>query len=331
MAFNAHTSVWQGNPSLTMNKVFLIIVTVVVLLALIAAASLAVYLRRRNDVWAFRITVFLLFAIGLALAFVQIPYVNHDFAHSLGDALIISSVLAVSVDLYLKERVLREVSSDVSKYLVGYRLPEEVQNRIRSLLQTRWIKRNCEIRLRLTQLNNGRVKIEIFVSRLVENITMEGAVFQDKFSYERHLPQNLLEMRCDSPDVNAQYQLEGLALDSGKKEKADEPGVMEAVGKVVRIPPVHETVGRYYRFAIRYEGEYPANSSDIFAFDLPTIDVVVEAECPEGFRITLPPADVATPNRWEYCRLFLPGEHIRYRWERNANLAQPANGGEERI
>ena len=276
---------------------------------------------RRHDIWSFRATIFALFGIGIIFLLVEIPHIDSAFTHSLADALVIAAVLAFTVDVYLKDRVLREVSSDVSKYLVGYRLPEEVQNRIRSLLQTRWIKRNCKIVLRLTELPNvaGRVRIEMVVSRDVENITTEEESFQDKFLYERHLPQTLLEMRCDSPDMRAQYQLNGAGLAS---EKSDEPGVMQASGQLVRVPPVHESAGRYYQFKIRYEADYPENYSDIFAFDLPTIGVIFEAECPPAFRVTAPPADVSTPNRWEYRRLFLTGEHIRYRWER---IPQQAN------
>ena len=85
---------------------------------------------RQHDIWSFRATVLSLLVLGVMLLFIQLPYVDQAFTHSLGDALIIASVLAFTVDFYLKERVLREVSSDVSKYLVGYRLPEEVQNRI---------------------------------------------------------------------------------------------------------------------------------------------------------------------------------------------------------
>jgi hypothetical protein len=282
-------------------------------LLLILLGILVVSRFRRSDVKSFPATVIALFGVGLVLIFLPIPYLDQGFAHSLGDALIIASILAISVDFYLKDRVLREVSSDVSKYLVGYRLPGEVQDRIRSLLQTRWIKRDCRIRLRLTAIPDGRVRIEVRVSRNVENITTEEESFQDKIAYERHLPQTIIELRCDSADTRAQYSIDGHDL---ANEKPDEPGVMEVVGRTVRIPPVHESVGRYYQFTILYEANYPENYSDIFVFDLPTINVVVEAECAPGFRVTLPPADITTPNRWEYNRLFLTGEHIRYRWER---------------
>ena len=41
-------------------------------------------------------------------------------ARSLADAFVIAALLAVSVDRYVKGRVLHEVTADVSKYLIGY-------------------------------------------------------------------------------------------------------------------------------------------------------------------------------------------------------------------
>lgn len=271
---------------------------------------------RKNQARPFFPVVLLLLITGIILLFVPIPYLDQAFAHSFGDALIIAAILSITVDVYLKERVLKEVSSDVSKYLIGYRLPEAVQDRIRALLQTRWIRRNCSVRLRLSEIaaKPGHVKIEMVVSKDLENITTEEAGFQDTYTYEKHMPEKILEMRCDSPDISAQYQIDGAGH---AKEKTDEPGVMQALGRVVKIPPVHEALGRYYRFTTRYEAEYPENYSDILSFDLPTIGVIVEAECPPGYRVSATPADVTTPNRWEYRKLFLPGEHIRFRWESN--------------
>jgi hypothetical protein len=289
--------------------------TLALLLLVALIATLFVSRVRKNNKWSFLVTVLSLLSIGLVFQFAKLPYLNDVFIHSLSDALIIASILAFTVDVYLKERVLREVSTDVAKYLVGYRLPEEVQNRIRSLLQTRWIRRNCSVRLRLTEIpaRAGYVRIEMVVSKDVENITTEVESFQDRYTYERHLPERILEIRCDSADVSAQYQIVGPGI---AVEKDDEPGVMQALGVEVKIPPVHEALGRYYRFMVRYEAEYPDNYSDILSFELPTMSVVFETEHPPGFRLSATPPDVSTPNRWEYQRLFLPGEHIRYRWER---------------
>jgi hypothetical protein len=256
----------------------------------------------------------LLFASGLLLSSFGFPYVSERFSAALGDALMIASVLGLTVDYFLKERVLREVSADVSKYLIGYRLPVEVQDRIRWLLQTQWIRRNFHIRCRLTEINNDRVNLEITVSDEIQNITSEPHTYQDFLEFERHDPQRVLELRCDSSDPKAQYRFADNEVQI--REKPDDPGVMQALGKKIKIPPVHEAVGRNYRFTSRYAVEYPSHYSDAINFSKPTIDVILEVECPNNYRFTASDADFSAHNRWEYRRLFLPGENITFRWQR---------------
>ena len=270
---------------------------------------------RKKSAWSFWVIVGICFLIGAVLLKVQVAFLDPGFSHSLGDALVIATILAITVDIYMKERVLREVSSDVSKYLIGYRLPTEVQDRIRGLLQTRWIRRNNTVRLRITEIPNkpGWVRKDVFISKDLENITTSEEQFEDCFYYESNQPETIVEMRCDSPDPSVQYVLTGPNL---AHAKTDEPGAMEALGTKVKIRPVYEGPGMYYRFSIRYAAEHPDNYSDILAFDKPTLGVILEVECPQTIMVSATPADVATPNRWEYRRLFLPGEHIRFRWQR---------------
>jgi len=269
---------------------------------------------RHKPLWSFVFFIAILLGTGLALISLPIPYLGEGFRKSLGDALLVSAVLALTVDWYLKERVLREISTDVSKYLIGYRLPDEVQNRIRWLLQTQWIRRNCQIRCRLRELASKRIQLEVTISEELQNITAETLPYQDTIEYEKHDPQQIMELRCDSDDTRARYCLEGAAIHI--REKADDPGVMQALGKRVRIPPAHDTFGRAYRFTTRYQVQYPATYSDVISFGKPTIGAVLEVECPTDYRFNAGEADVAVHNRWEYRRLFLPGESIRFRWEK---------------
>lgn len=264
--------------------------------------------------FSFLLVAGLLFASGLLLSSIGFPYLSERFSAALGDALMIASVLGLTVDYFLKERVLRDVSADVSKYLIGYRLPVEVQDRIHWLLQTHWIRRNFQIRCRLSEVAEARVRLEITVSHELQNITGEPLIYQDFMEFERHEPQRVIEIRCDSDDPKAQYRYADEEVQA--REKPDDPGVMQVSGKKVKIPPVHEAVGRTYRFTTRYVAEYPSHYSDAIHFSRPTINVLLEAECPDTYRFTASGADVAGHNRWEFRRLFLPGENITFRWQR---------------
>jgi hypothetical protein len=290
------------------DRIFIIAILVTLLLSLLWVAI------RRKPFLAFLLVAGLLFTSGLLLTTFGLPYISERFSTAMGDALMIASVLGLTVDYFLKERVLREVSADVSKYLIGYRLPVEVQDRIRFLLQTQWIRRNFHIRCRLTEINADRINLEITVSHDIQNITSETLPYQHFIEYERHDPQRVLEMRCDSNDPRARYRIAD--ADVQAREKADDPGVMQVLGRKVKIPPVHESVGRTYTFISRYVVDYPSHYSDAINFSFPTIHVVLEVECPNNYSITAGDADVSGHNRWEYRRLFLHGENVSFRWRR---------------
>jgi hypothetical protein len=210
------------------------------------------WLVRRKPSLSFFVTLAILCVWGVVLKLGRLPYLQSQFSESLGDALIIAGVLALTVDYYLKNRVLREVSSDVSKYLIGYQLPGEVQDRIKGLLQTTWIRRNCKVRCRLTELPEplGHIRLEVTISDEMENITNDTLPYTNTLEFEKHDPERVIELRCDSEDRRARYYLAGTALNDATKEKKDEPGVMVAQGKRVRIPSVRKT-NHKYRFTAR--------------------------------------------------------------------------------
>lgn len=281
---------------------------------LVIVGILLSWILRRKPLWAFICTVMTLLLAGLMFLSSRVPYLSTSLSESLGASFVIAAVLSLTVDVYLKGRVLREVSSDVSKYLIGYRLPEAIQDRIRELLQTQWIRRNCQIRCRLSVLADrpGYVRLEVTIADEMENITGETRIYQETIEFEKHDFEKVIELRCDCDDPKSSYSLRGENLANEKKE---EPGVIVARGKKVKIPPVKNNQGHPYRFTARYEIVHPEKYSDVVSFSKPTMGVVLEIECPENFRVSASPADVETRNRWEYKRLFLPGDHIRFRWE----------------
>ena len=80
----------------------------------------------------FWILIALLFLAGIA--FILIPI--SSMTHSIGHAFLVAAVLAATVDLYLKERLYREVSHDVFQFMIGWELPIAVKDRIRELVTT---------------------------------------------------------------------------------------------------------------------------------------------------------------------------------------------------
>lgn len=285
--------------------------------------AIAVWIRyRRSPTFAFIYGLSLLFSAGIALLLIHLPYIKDEFAHALGHAFIIAAILAATVDHYLKERVLREVSLDVSKYLVGYRLPEEVQDRIRELMQSKWIRRKFEIRVAFSEIAGGkRLKGDFHIGEEIQNITSEYLDYRDRIEFEKHEPSTLLELQCDSEDTNCSYHFSG---DEIREMTTETQGHFVTSGKPVKIPPVAQSIGRSYRFRARYETVQPTTFSELISFNLPTIGVSLEVtNAPKNYSFHVTPeADLIGHNRWEFKRLFLPGEHIRIRWDRNSTAKE---------
>src|SRR5690349_1760992 len=93
-------------------------------------------------------------AIGIFLGGVAIAWTTHYLPQqyeirrsvllSIGESLMVASILAVTVDLYIKKGLVRTVTKNLFQYLVGYKLPEPIQNRLRDLMGTSIIRRNYQ-------------------------------------------------------------------------------------------------------------------------------------------------------------------------------------------
>ena len=90
---------------------------------------------------------------------------------SIGEALFVAAILGFTVDKYIKEFLVREASKDLFKYLVGYKLPEGIQNRLRDLMGTSLIRRNYQVTYTLTTISNDYMLLDFKYSFLVENVS----------------------------------------------------------------------------------------------------------------------------------------------------------------
>lgn len=214
--------------------------------------------------------------------------------------------------------MLREVTSDVAKYLVGYRLPEEVQGRIGELMHMKWIRRRFELRVAFTEVagQEDKISVDFTINEEIQNITSEQLPYRDVLKFDVHEPATVLELQCNSEDANGCYYLQGEAL---RRIRSENSGSVVFTAQEVRIPPVAESIGHSYRFGARYRLIQPTKFSELISFTIPTIGVSIEiTDQPPNYRFNISPVpDYTGHNRWQFKRLFLPGEHIKILWERD--------------
>lgn len=233
---------------------------------------------------------------------------GRDLAISIGESLFVAAILGFTVDKYIKEFLVREASKDLFKYLVGYKLPEEIQNRLRDLMGTSLIRRNYQVTYTLSATANDQMLLDVKYSFLVENVSTDEVDYTPKFQGEKHDKPRILELRCDGKDIRFRK-----AAESGGtigEESTKTPGVIEAVGPEISLKP-----GRVYPISGHYQLQVPPNHSDTLSFLYPTVDVTVRTECPEGFEFVIEGAELETPNMWQFGgHAFLTNEHTRVRW-----------------
>ena len=88
-----------------------------------------------------------LLSLGLGVAGMFCPDV---FVRSIGEALFIAAFLAVTVDLFVKDRLAKDVSRDVMAATLGYHVPREISDEIREIASFKAIRRNVDLVYRLS-------------------------------------------------------------------------------------------------------------------------------------------------------------------------------------
>jgi hypothetical protein len=283
----------------------------------LAVTILILVALRRKPKAAFYFVVCAALLWGAMLFLYVPPYFSPELTHSLADAFVIAALLAATVDQYVKGRVLHEVTMDVSKYLIGYRLPEQLQDRLRSIMQTQWIVRAFEVRIRLQETRPGQAELDLTVSHRLQNITSEPQEYADCVSFSKHERIKMIEQRCECDTGALAYHLNEREI---KPEKNG--GQILHWGEKVKIPPVSNTNGDY-RFCTRYRINHPPVPERTITFSQPTIEATIEVtDCPEEYEFHLTPVpDQISHRRWTYSRLFLPGEQVSIQWERRTGAA----------
>jgi len=267
-------------------------------------------------IWPVSLGAMVLGTFGIFAA-LHWSFPGHELADRLGEALFIAGFLAMTVDQFVKRKMLHEVSYDVAKYLIGYELPAEAQDRIKELMGCRIIRENYEAHYVATKAATpGKLRLETTISYDVRNITHHDESYQQHVSLEGRDAPAIIELKCKSSDARAAYCRRGMDVSTFHD------GVLEAHGPSIRIKSVKNKEGFTYRVSDTHSVIQPEEYSDLISFRAPTINVRITADFPPGFTFKAP--DERTPegteaNAWDYKRLFMPSEHIRVRWFKNSS------------
>jgi hypothetical protein len=226
-----------------------------------------------------------------------------ELARAIGEALFIAGFISVTVDQFVKGRLLKETSRDISKYLIGYNLPPEVQDRIHHLMGTTVIRRDFRQSYKLERID-GQLRATICGEYNIENCSNSEQEYTPGLHLEKHENPTMIEFRCDSADKNAVDRKIG-----GTQDSHD---VVSFFLKTFKVQPVGS--GLTYRVSYKFSRPVRDADSDLLAFNGPTIGVTITAECPDDLNFDAGDATIQTANRWEFKVLYIEGQHLHPRW-----------------
>lgn len=259
-------------------------------------------------------------AVGVLLVHAPVSGVDFEFSKAVGHALIVAGILSVTVDVYVKRRLVREVSHDTFKYLIGLRLPEELQDKIQEIAETKLVRHDWHFDYKLSHVKGApdKVKLVAELRFCVENISNRSQEYEQRLFLATYTEPVIIEFRCDSEDADARYALDGQSI--AEQMKAAGPGqdnlFVGSVGKRIKLKPKKGNPKLKYEFRARYSQVLPATHINTFTLSspgIPTRNIFITADYPEEFLFNASGTST-NKDRWDDNRIFLDGEHIFVGW-----------------
>jgi len=259
----------------------------------------------------------------LVIALTAVLVVRIGFAGAVADAisaaleaLFIAAFLALTVDPYLKKEFFREASTDIFFFWLGYALPHEVGDYLQTfIMDTKLVRRECELRWNLRELDTGKVELKLRVSFILQNVTNQRQDYQLGGSiFGGAAQERVLEMRCDAPGLKELEYVWG-----PRDFQATSDGWL--LGPHCSIPP-QATLDREkrgdIRFSILYASLHEPDGSDVWMTGAPTINVKVICEPADRFRFSINQegAELVGPGQWELKGIRLKDSVVGISWQR---------------
>jgi len=269
-------------------------------------------------------------AIGalIAAAAIALRYLSKDSLwRSVSEALFIAGVLTLTVDSFVKWRLVKDASKDIFHHIVGFDLPGPIKDRLKQIIHTTTLyRKDMEMICTFSRINGG-IQLDFEIKFEVVNPTRSSLPFRQYLAYEK----------SEKPKLESIALYQDTSYGEGPANfgpRENEEFLLEYEGKEVKIKP--EKSGERYIFTSRHSLKYPGDSGfHVHTFSLSTIgfafklrshppDLMVTATAhPIEIDIeTYPtkPANYASTELWYFEKLFMAfGDDVRIRWEPRAD------------
>ena len=260
-----------------------------------------------------------LIVLGLILhAAYQESWPLHKTAGALSDALMIAGFLGITVDYFAKNRLLREAALDISKYLIGYRLPPEIQDQIRHIQTIALVRYNFEIRYRLIphETISDKMRVSVEMCYMVKNFSRISQTYTPAMAAE-DIESPIFESITVIQGHGQTYHLSKDNQAEHLETQISPDGHHRAEGRPIIVEPNSNegnTTDLSCKVIKRYGLILPNDYHDVVSFFHPTIGVTIQVDYPNTHDIRIDEKGEAlhSGNTWEFRRLHWTGKILGF-------------------
>lgn len=281
--------------------------------------------------WAFALGVLV---VGVVLVLNSHKHESLKPIESIGEALMIAAALAITVDKYLKRRLMKDLLKSALPFLIGHDLPGEAQERIREILtKSTLIRRECllDYKIEVPPDDPEKVRVELTATLLLDNVTSEDLTYQFRTCTSCCSCESaqVLRVWCRSRHADSAYEYPPPKL---VPEGPDLEGNLWVTGKQLTIPPKNMEKDIRFEIGAKYETiSKDQSDTEDYHFSHATLGVRVRVEyCEDAFTVyPVPkPSAVLGKSEWAYDRFFVPNEQVAIRWVRKALPRRKSDGAD---
>jgi hypothetical protein len=253
-----------------------------------------------------------LIIVGVALSIV-LPwkFPRTGFLKPFGEAATIAGLLAIAVDPFLKRRLLKEATKDIFFYILGYNQHQRIKDRLYEIVTTtNMFRKDFRLKCTLAWADSSSIRLDFEYEFELINPSNNTQEFQQELEFQK----------SEKPVVHSMTFIPSNGIGYDVKDKPvvrreGHDGVLYAAGDKLKIAPTSDS--ERYRFYATYSVTYPFEIYFAQHFGRPTIGVELTIEKPDDLVAFARDAQNHQGSHWVYNILFMPGDHINIRWEKN--------------
>lgn len=262
------------------------------------------------------VTVVALLVLGIiGYLFVTVPQEENKW-HGLLEAIFIAAFLTVTVDPFVKGRLLKEASQDIFHHLIGVDLPIQMRERLKEyIFGLKYYREKMTLEIAAEREEDGKLRIHVTIDAVV--VALTDCSYRQRLAFEQSEFARVISMKATTDTRTSEWP-----VGSELAESANEP--MEFVARNPNI-----LLRRGERLKSHFSFNVHGAEADFWVhhFGTTTLDLTVILRPLPGMEMFAPDAryrDRANPNIYHYSNVFIIGDHLNIRWRPKKSLSLDA-------